>query len=290
MKRPNQVKYFLAYVGLAGFAVAVEASVVTVTPGNPGSWNYETISYTSTPGSYNVTPGSIPVVTSPAPLGANGSVQLINPVNQWGAGAAQISTIAYDGQLLSSIITLGYAENTFQNNGQQNPYIRVNVSLNIGGVAGAGGQDALFFEPSYQTPSSGNPSLPNQGGTVMNTWQTWNAQLGGWWDNNGNFTPGADEGPSAPGVNSLAAFLALYPVATIADNPFTFGDGGISFVMGWDGTGNKGYVNDVTINGTTYDFEPNAPVPEPSTIAAGALMLLPFGASAVRMLRKKQSA
>jgi hypothetical protein len=30
-----------------------------------------------------------------------------------------------------------------------------------------------------------------------------------------------------------------------------------------------------------------APVPEPTTIFAGALMLLPFGSSAVRQLRKK---
>jgi hypothetical protein len=40
---------------------------------------------------------------------------------------------------------------------------------------------------------------------------------------------------------------------------------------------------------TTYDFEP-APVPEPTTMVAGALLLLPFGASTLRMLRKKQTA
>jgi hypothetical protein len=29
------------------------------------------------------------------------------------------------------------------------------------------------------------------------------------------------------------------------------------------------------------------PVPEPSTVIAGALLLLPFGASAIRVLRRK---
>jgi hypothetical protein len=32
------------------------------------------------------------------------------------------------------------------------------------------------------------------------------------------------------------------------------------------------------------------PVPEASTIIAGALMVLPFGASALRILRKKRAA
>ena len=59
--------------------------------------------------------------------------------------------------------------------------------------------------------------------------------------------------------------------------------------MGWNGGVNEGYVNDVTINGTTYDFEP-APVPEPTTMIAGALLLLPFGASTLRMLRTSKTA
>jgi hypothetical protein len=289
MKKTIIAKYLLAYVGLAGFAVTVEASTTIVTPSSPGSWNYETISYTATYGSYTISPGNLPVVTSPAAPGTGGSVQLINPVNVYGAGAAQISTTALDGLLLSSVNTLGYAENTVVNNGQQNPYIRIQVSLNVGGVAGAGGQDALFFEPSYQTALTGNPGLPDQGATSLSTWQTWNAKEGGWWDNNGIFTPGAYESPTHPGVNSLAAFLNLYPDATIVDNSFTAGDGGISIVMGWDGGANEGYVQDVTINSTTYDFEPAAPVPEASTMVAGVLMLLPFGASALRILRKKQS-
>jgi hypothetical protein len=33
-----------------------------------------------------------------------------------------------------------------------------------------------------------------------------------------------------------------------------------------------------------------APVPEPTTMIAGALLLLPFGASTLRILRKRQMA
>jgi hypothetical protein len=97
-------------------------------------------------------------------------------------------------------------------------------------------------------------------------------------------------GGYGPGyVGTLAAFLAQYPDATIADNsPFTAA-GGISVTVGWNGGANEGYVQDVTINGTTYDFETAAPVPEASTMVAGVLMLLPFGASGLRILRKKQS-
>ena len=182
-------KYALAYVGLAGFSVAVEASVVTVTPGNPGSWNYETAGYGG--GGYVANPPStIPIVANPAAPGTGGSVQLITTAGGANA-AAQISTTAYDGHLLSSINTLSFVENSVVNNGQATPYIQINVSLNQGGVAGAGGQDTLFFEPTYQTIASGGNVVVDQGVVVFGTWQSWNAVAvgpngtgAGWWDNN----------------------------------------------------------------------------------------------------------
>jgi hypothetical protein len=284
MKKITLGKYLVAYVGLAGFAVAVEATTTEVTPSTPGVWNYETAGYGATPGSYVANPPSaIPIVSSQAPAGANGSVQLLTDAGGPNA-AAQISTAAYDGQLLSSIVALSYSEKTVANNGSANPYISVTVSLNSGGVAGAGGIDTLFFEPPYQTPSSGNPALPNQGPSTLNTWQTWNAIIGGWWDNNGVFNPGT-------GVGSLAAFEAANPYATISDNPFTAGDGGISITAGWNGSVNEGYVNDVTINSTTYDFEPDgvSAVPEPTTIISGVALLLPFAAGACGKLRRTKN-
>jgi len=55
------------------------------------------------------------------------------------------------------------------------------------------------------------------------------------------------------------------------------------------------YIRNVSFQyGTSLTFEPNVPdprsVPEPSTVIAGALLLLPFGASTLRMMRKRQAA
>jgi hypothetical protein len=273
MKRTNLAKYFLAYVGLAGFAVTVEASTTIVTPGSPGSWQYESIGYSG--GGYTYTHSALPIVANPAAPATGASVQLETPA---AGGAAVLSTTAYDGQLLSSINSLGYVEKTVQWNGQATPYFTIYVALNDG----SGNYDKLFFEPTYQTPSPGP--------VVLDTWQTWNnINAGVWWDNN-SVLGLAGGGYGSAYVNPLSVFLAQYPDATIADNsPFTAG-GGISVTMGWNGGVNEGYVNDVSINGTTYDFEAAAPVPEPTTIIAGALLLLPFGASALRILRKKQTA
>ena len=47
--------------------------------------------------------------------------------------------------------------------------------------------------------------------------------------------------------------------------------------------------NGVNAADYTADWS-NTPIPEPSTWAAGAMLLLPFGISAARMLRKSRTA
>jgi hypothetical protein len=269
MKKTNSVKCILAYTALAGFSVAIEASVVTVSPGNMNGWSFQTTtSYAGTPTAQMVTGPGTP------PLGV-GSAELTTPA---AGGAALIYTSAYNGQSLSSITSLNYAAyDAVSGNGQQFPYMAIAL----------GNGDVLFFEPPYQTPGTGNPSLPNQGPTQMNTWQTWNALTGGWWDNNGTFSPGTYESPTVPGVGSLATYAGTPSIGDLSIE-------GIYLQVGYDGTNNVGYVDDVTIGTTasgttTYDFEPSS-VPEPTTIVAGASLLLPFGASALRLLRKKQTA
>jgi hypothetical protein len=59
-------------------------------------------------------------------------------------------------------------------------------------------------------------------------------------------------------------------------------------------TGNVGNLGDhfYDVNGSflfTPASEFSVPVPEPATIIAGALLLLPFGASTVRILRRNRS-
>ena len=80
--------------------------------------------------------------------------------------------------------------------------------MNLAGLVNGPVTDGLFFEPPYQQPSTGNPSLPDQGATAIGQWQTWNALTGGFWDNNNVFTPGT-------GVDSLANFLVQFPDAVI---------------------------------------------------------------------------
>jgi hypothetical protein len=164
------------------------------------------------------------------------------------------------------------------NNGQQFPYVAVSFSSTGVGPA----DDNIIFEPPYQTPPSNNPSLPDQGPTAMNTWQTWDAKDGGWWDGNSLAgTPGT-------GVMSFATAVADYPNATIAGfgAPFL----GLEFQVGLASSGETfdGNVDNVTlgVNGvnTTYDFEPNA-VPEPASMG-----LICVGGAAVLMRRRKRAA
>lgn len=53
-----------------------------------------------------------------------------------------------------------------------------------------------------------------------------------------------------------------------------------------------GYINGSgsTVKQYTYDFQSSvAPVPEPATVLAGVLLLLPLGISTIRVLRRKNT-
>jgi hypothetical protein len=213
--------------------------------------------------------GTAAMATGPAtpPLGIV-SAHLATPAGG-GDGAAAIATEQFDGTLLSSITSLSYWTYDFTNNGQQFPYLAISINFNDPNNPNPS-PDTLFFEPPYQQPSTGNPLLPDQGPTVQNTWQNWNAFIGGFWDNNG--TAGA--GTGGPPVEPLSAFVATYPLATIANGGFP-GLGGIAMQVGFGSSGETedGNVDAFTIGvagvDTTYNFEPDtAAVPEPSKIIA----------------------
>jgi len=263
------------------WAIQAQATTVTVTPSDMQGWSFWSLNNTYT----GPQPGSTgAMVTGPAtpPLGV-GSAELSTAPNG-GDGGVGLTTGAYDGTLFSSLGTLSYSTYDTANNGQQFPYLAINVDLNDG----SGNQDTLFFEPPYQTPAAGGPTIPDQGAPVMNEWQTWDASEGGWWDNNDVLgTGGYDE------VGFLSAFEALYPNATVADSdaPFGFIDG-VTLQVGFADTNTEtGYVDDFSVGSTTYDFEPDvSSVPEPTTVIAGAFLLLPLGISVLRKLSKKQTA
>jgi hypothetical protein len=268
------------------------ASNVVVSPGNLNGWQpalTDSNGVPTTDPSSLGNSGAVNFVTGPAtpPLGVGSLNLLAGNDSSGGSGSAQVYNLNYAGVALSSLTALSYSTYVTSNNGQQFPYLALNVDLD-----GTGNYDQLFFEPPYQTPSTGNPALPDQGATVMNQWQTWNALTGGWWDNNDVLGP---LGKPGTGVAPLSAFLALFPNATIQNVPNLFGPGadanGVTLQFGYadPAYSYNGYIDNVTIgvagNSTTFDFEPAA-APEPASIT-----LLACGAFGLALpLRKRRTA
>jgi len=212
------------------------------------------------------------MVTGPGtpPLGV-GSAELMtapNP-NSGGDGAAVISDTGLDGTSISDLTALSYSTYDAVNNGSQFPYLALVITWD-----GGADNDILFFEPPYQTDASGNPgcAAANEQATVMNTWQTWNALSGCWWDDNGFALAGAGAGH----VETLAAILTAEGATGATIEPlsallFPNTEGGLALQVGYASASDNftGYVDNVTIGisgvNTTYDFDP-APVPEPFSI------------------------
>jgi hypothetical protein len=231
-------------LSLAGPALA--SSTVVVTPGNLHDWAPQVTS----------TDGSVTFVTGPAspPLGT-GSVRLFTGTH--GDGAAAIRNTDYAGTRLSNLTTLSYWTYDTTNNGQQFPFLGLNVATSGSGAP----DDTLFFEPPYSSPGNGGADCDNQATTSMNTWQQWNALTGCWWDNNGDLNPGTESG-------TLADYIALHPNAAI-ENTSPDGLGGVRLLVGegsesdvFDGNVDA-FAIGVNDNTTTYDFEHNLPPPPP---------------------------
>jgi hypothetical protein len=245
--------------------VSLYAEVVEVTPSNMGNWSFITLDNTGAVCSGPVGCGSGGMVTGPAtpPLGT-GSANLQTGVG-YGDDGTGIGTSDFNSMALSALTTLSYWTYDTVNNGQQFPYLALNISFTNDINNDGPGTDTLFFEPPYQQPSTGNPSLPDQGASTQNLWQEWNALAGGWWDNNGFANPGT-------GVQSLAAIAADFTDPVITANPF-FSPDGLELQVGFGSPGEteNGNVDAVTVNGTTYDFDPDAPEPGTFFLLGGGL-------------------
>ena len=250
-------------------ARSVCAGTVVVSPTNMNGWSFVTVDSNGDPAvNLPYTNAVAQMVNGPAtpPLGT-GSAQLETGAGG-GDGAARLITSSFSGTLLSNITSLSYSTYDTVNNGQQFPYLKLVLSNG----------DAIYFEPPYQTPSAGNSSLPDQGATAMNQWQSWNAAAGGWWDDN--------VGNAGTGVLGLAYYQSLFPGVTIDAIKFSvgFADPTDSF---------NGYVDAFTIGtsagSTTFDFELNAPAPapEPASLASLAMIGLAVGGWATLRHRKQ---
>jgi hypothetical protein len=259
----------LGMIAAAGFAKAQ----IILTPISMDGWYFGETDPNGDPSAAN--PGDVgAIVNGPAsPTGGVGSAELATAAGA-GDDGVFLSTDALDGLPLADLTLFSYSTYVTQNNGQQFPYLQIGISTTGTGPA----DDTLFFEPPYQTTSTGNPSLPDQGPTSLATWQTWNATEGGYWDNGtptGTFTPGT-------GVASLATILAEYPNATIAP-AFTTGTqtiiGGVALTAGYGSSGETEttFVSNITIGtttGGTVTYEFAAPEPSTWTMIVGALGLL----------------
>lgn len=279
-------------IAVCGFAptTAIADSVIVVSPINMDGWAF--VNRDGTTGDVK-TPTTGSMVTGPGtPPAGTGSANLTLPTNNGGDSSA-LRGSGFAGIALTSISTLQYSTYDTANNGQQFPYFGLVVSANGGATV-----DTLFFEPPYQQPSTGNPALPDQGAPALNTWQTWNALTGAWWDNNGLSNPGACVGCSLSFDNLLSALAASWSVAQtdikIVNTTDGLGNplGGVRFDVGFaDGApAYNGYVDAFKIGvdgvNTTYDFEAAAATPLPAALPLFATGLGAFGFLGWRKKRK----
>jgi hypothetical protein len=143
------------------------------------------------------------VVTSPG-----GSVQTVTGPNVAQIGNGSVRLFVPQGDLSAEVrlptfhlTPLEQLTGTFDlvNNANQWPYIILQIDFTGDTTI----DDLIFFEPAFQTPTTGNPTLPDQGPPVLNDWQRWNAMAGGWWSLNsiGGATPGLGVKPLSPSAH-----------------------------------------------------------------------------------------
>jgi hypothetical protein len=223
------------------------ATIVVVSADGQQQWHSRV---TDLNGSPDPSAGSVTFVTGPgAPPRGVGSLRLKTNLNR-GDGSAQMRSTRYVGVKLSNLTELNYWAYMATNNGQQFPFLSLDVSC----ASCSGGADRLFFEPPYQQPLTGNPRCPDQGPTLAATWQKWDALNGCWWDNNAELGSGG-----LLGVSPLGDFITVHPDAAIT-NPS--GVGGLRLAVGFaSATDNfDGNIDMVTVGvqgqSTSYDFEP----------------------------------
>jgi hypothetical protein len=178
-----------------------------------------------------------------------GSVQFITPDKSF----ARLRDTTHSGIRLADVTELSYS--TFIEKSDSivdNHFLAILLDLD-----GDGKSDThIAFDPRYQSGSFVAGSLPDQGITKKNTWQTWDAFHGGWFvgglvtddpDHNGWFF-------------NLGTYLNKYPNATIVNDPLK-GGGAIRLSVGGPVFSKNfiGYADNFKIGvkgvTTTYDFE-----------------------------------
>lgn len=154
-----------------------------------------------------------------------GSVQLATGAN--GDGAAELRQSQFDLCPLADITVLSYITyvSAFGSGGQA-PYILLDINFGIGSTV----DEQLFFDPVYQDGTYPGDPVPDQGTLTLNTWQSWNAIIGGWHTGGG------------PPLITLANYLVLHPNARIVN---TVDGGGLRIVAGFGAPDWNNFVGNV---------------------------------------------
>ena len=252
------VSAFVAF----GLAPTVSfAATVDVTPTSMGNWSFDNRDANGIVGAEATASGGM--VTGPAtpPVGTGSANLATGNGTTGGDGAEEIRNTGYVGLALSSISALSYSTFATAWNGQQLPYLVLYLSNN----------DRLWFEPAY---------TPAQGAVTTNNWQTWDALAGMWYDDNGNGTPGVAN------VISWSAMLAANPGATIVNQ--SNGLGGIRISSGFASATDQfnTYVDNFTLNDTTFNFDPASATPLPAALPLFGTVLGAGGLIGWRRRRK----
>jgi hypothetical protein len=175
-------------------------------------------------------------------------------------------THQFAGRALGSISSLSYWTYVSPNGPATNlaPSLNLVLDLNGDGIySGNSTDDTLVFEPIYQNASRtmldpadstaaqcGNPCVLDA------TWQKWDARAGRWVSRRG------DGNTTWNGINfeSIEHYLSRYPSARIASNPAS-----VSFRSGSGWSNVESFVDALTVDGTTFDFEPTVESVTPLT-------------------------
>lgn len=180
-----------------------------------------------------------------------------------GDGHARLRNGLYNNTPLADLTALNYWACDVNNNGQQFPFLMLDVDWDGDHVT----DDIIFFEPTYQNPTDGGAcgALSAQQSPQEHMWQYWDALRGNtgadsnacWWSvNDPTFMPGTV-------IRPLSQYVMQHPDATIVNPDGNFGGVQVAHGDASPSDAFDGYVDTLNIadgntnSGVTYDFEPS---------------------------------
>jgi hypothetical protein len=177
--------------------VTSSEEIVIVTDCNLNGWQKQ-----SQPGAT----GTITFFKGPSvtPSG-KGSLQFYCPDKKY----LRLNNNNFTGTRLASVSELSYSTYVEQSGSlSDNIFVVIQVDINDDGLV----DFPLVFNPVFQTGNYIAGVGPDQGVTLMSTWQNWDLLKGGWWRGDG-------PDPWNGGILfTLASFTAQYPNATVTNN------------------------------------------------------------------------